>query len=90
MGRPLRITSGGLVYHVLNRANARMGIFDQPDDYAAFERILEQAVARVKGAQHIEPPRKCDDELAVGRNLLPDALHPATNWLIVDKRRLPN
>jgi putative transposase len=47
MGRPLRTTTGGLVYHVLNRANARMGIFDTPDDYAAFERILAEAVARV-------------------------------------------
>jgi REP element-mobilizing transposase RayT len=48
MGRPLRITTGGLVYHVLNRANVRMGVFDTADDYAAFERILEEAVERVK------------------------------------------
>jgi putative transposase len=47
MGRPLRIGGGGLAYHVLNRANAGMGILEQPDDYAAFERILEQAVERV-------------------------------------------
>ena len=37
MGRPLRITTGGLVYQVLNRANARMGIFDKAEDYAASE-----------------------------------------------------
>ena len=29
MGRPLRTAAGGLVYHVLNRANARMRIFDK-------------------------------------------------------------
>ncbi len=41
MGRPLRTTTGGLVYHVLNRANERLRIFDKPEDYEAFERILE-------------------------------------------------
>ena len=48
MGRPLRITAGGLVYHVLNRANARMRIFDKGQDYEAFERILDEAVEHVK------------------------------------------
>jgi putative transposase len=37
-----------LVYHVLNRANARMTIFEKPDDYAAFERVLEEAIERTK------------------------------------------
>ena len=36
------------MYHVLNRANARMRIFDKPKDYEAFERILDEAVRRVK------------------------------------------
>ena len=36
------------MYHVLNRANARMRIFDKPDDYAAFEQVLEAAVERTK------------------------------------------
>jgi putative transposase len=44
----LRTSAGGLVYHVLNRANARMRIFDKPEDYDAFERILDEAVRRVK------------------------------------------
>jgi len=48
MGRPLRTTAGGLVYHVLNRSNARMRIFDKSEDYEAFERILDEAVRRVK------------------------------------------
>ena len=47
MGRPLRTATGGLVYHVLNRANARMRIFHKPADYDAFERIVEQAAERV-------------------------------------------
>jgi len=46
MGRPKRAADGGLVYHVLNRANARMTIFDKADDYAAFVRVLEEAVQR--------------------------------------------
>ena len=33
---------------VLNRANARMQIFDKERDYDAFERILDEAVGRVK------------------------------------------
>lgn len=48
MGRALRTTAGGLVYHVLNRANARMRVFNKPADYEAFERILAEAVQRVK------------------------------------------
>jgi putative transposase len=46
MPRPRRAAEGGLIYHALNRANARRTIFDTDDDYAAFERALAQAVAR--------------------------------------------
>jgi putative transposase len=46
MGRPHRAAEGGYVYHVLNRANARMTIFEDDGDYEAFEEILAQAVAR--------------------------------------------
>ena len=37
MGRPKRNADGGLVYHVLNRANARRTIFESDADYAAFQ-----------------------------------------------------
>jgi putative transposase len=43
MGRPLRAAVGGLVYHVLNRANGRWPLFDKPADYEAFERVLGEA-----------------------------------------------
>ena len=46
MGRPLRAAEGGYVYHVLNRANARMTIFGDDGDYEAFERVLVEAVER--------------------------------------------
>ena len=46
MPGPRRAAEGGLIYHVLYRANARLAIFDNDDDYAAFERVLQQAVAR--------------------------------------------
>ena len=36
------------MYHVLNRANARMTIFDDDEDYAAFEQVLEEAVERTQ------------------------------------------
>lgn len=46
MPRVKRITVGGWVYHVLNRANGRMTLFHSPADYAAFERVLAEAVER--------------------------------------------
>jgi len=46
MGRAKRAADGGLIYHVLNRANGRMRIFDDDADYEAFERILMAAVER--------------------------------------------
>jgi putative transposase len=46
MGRPQRAAVGGYVYHVLNRANARMTIYADDGDYEAFERVLVEAVAR--------------------------------------------
>jgi REP-associated tyrosine transposase len=46
MGRPKRAADGGLIYHVLNRANARMRIFDKAADYEAFEEVLAEAVER--------------------------------------------
>ena len=37
-----------MIYHVLNRANARMTIFNKDEDYEAFERVLEEAVGRTE------------------------------------------
>ena len=48
MGRPQRAAEGGYVYHVLNRANARMTIFEDDDDYEAFEQILLEGVERTR------------------------------------------
>ena len=49
MGRPLRVTQGGYVYHVLNRANGRLRMFHKDSDYGAFERILHEALEHVPG-----------------------------------------
>jgi putative transposase len=46
MGRPKRAADGGWVYHVLNRGNAGLPIFAKDEDFAAFERVLEEAVDR--------------------------------------------
>ena len=40
MPRIARCAPGGLVYHVLNRANGRLRLFKKPEDYLAFERVL--------------------------------------------------
>jgi putative transposase len=46
MPRIQRVDIGGEVYHVLNRANARVQIFDDDKDYRQFEEILEEAVKK--------------------------------------------
>jgi len=46
MGRALRIDIGNEIYHVLNRANARITIFEKDNDYQAFETMLEEAKNR--------------------------------------------
>ncbi len=43
MPRRARSIEGGLVYHVPYRSNARMTLFGKNEDYAAFERMLEEA-----------------------------------------------
>lgn len=47
MPRPPRAAIGGIVYHVLNRANAKTTIFGAPGDYEAFEAILEAVRQRI-------------------------------------------
>ena len=42
-----RATPGGIVYHVLNRANAGLTIFRDASEYAAFEQAMAEAHARV-------------------------------------------
>lgn len=46
MPRQPRSIVGGLVYHVLNRANARARLFADSSDYAAFESVLVEAHRR--------------------------------------------
>ena len=48
MGRPQRAAAAGYVYHVLNRANARLTIFEEQGDYEAFETVLTEAVQRTQ------------------------------------------
>ncbi len=46
MPRTARVDIGREVYHILNRANARVQIFDNEKDYFDFEKILQEAVER--------------------------------------------
>ncbi len=48
MGRPKRADVAGGIYHMLNRANLKATIFHKPEDYAAFENILLEAIERFK------------------------------------------
>jgi putative transposase len=46
MPRTTRRCQPDTVYHLLNRANARLPLFETDRDYAAFETVLEQAQER--------------------------------------------
>ena len=46
MPRTPRIAPGGYVYHALNRAVARLPLFEKSEDFEAFERVLLEAHAR--------------------------------------------
>ena len=43
MGRALRTDVGGYIYHVLNRANAGIRIFNNDKEYQFFEQVLSEA-----------------------------------------------
>src|SRR5258706_8667743 len=46
MSRMARRAPGGVVYHVLNRANGRQRLFAKADDFLAFGRVLRAAWER--------------------------------------------
>ncbi|RMH07846.1 MAG: hypothetical protein D6704_04210 [Nitrospirae bacterium] len=48
MPRRPRLAAGGFTYHVLNRRVGRLPLFNEPGDYAAFERILQEAVEQTR------------------------------------------
>lgn len=47
MPRTARIAPGGVVFHALNRGNARAIIFEKDEDYAAFERVMVRTLAEI-------------------------------------------
>jgi putative transposase len=47
MPRTKRVCPAGEVFHVLNRSVARLTIFEKPEDYDAFLRVLEETWAIV-------------------------------------------
>jgi putative transposase len=51
MGRPLRTTVGGYVYHVLNRGNGRLAFLQKDGDYQAFLRVVCATQEKVPGVR---------------------------------------
>ena len=43
MPRNTRVDVQGEIFHIINRANARLQIFNTDEDYLLFETILEEA-----------------------------------------------
>jgi putative transposase len=46
MPRHARVAPAGAVLHCLNRGNGRSDLFEKPEDFAAFERLLLEAMRR--------------------------------------------
>ena len=46
MPRRPRVCPAGTCFHVLNRAVARLPLFEKPEDYHAFDRVIAEAFAR--------------------------------------------
>ena len=44
MPRTVRVTPGGIIFHVLNRANARSRIFESDLDYQPFKGVIIETV----------------------------------------------
>lgn len=47
MPRTARVAPGGVIFHVLNRANARVRIFEDDRDYQTLEQVIAETVQRV-------------------------------------------
>lgn len=48
MPRRLRLATGGLVYHVLNRRVGSLPLFESPADYTAFEKVLQEVYEQTR------------------------------------------
>ncbi len=46
MPRTARIAPGGMVFHVLNRANNRDQVFERDEDYLAFLRVMRDTLQK--------------------------------------------
>src|SRR5947207_6687014 len=46
MPRTARVAPAGMIFHVINRGNARGDIFSKQADFLAFEKLLGDAVKR--------------------------------------------
>ena len=53
MPRRARNAPGGLVYHVLNRANGRLRLFKKAEDFLAFERTLSMWIKRLRNLPNL-------------------------------------
>jgi len=51
MPRSARVAPGGVVFHVLNRANAGLDLFEHGGDFAAFEAVLAEALEAFPGVE---------------------------------------
>ena len=47
MPRTARASAGNVVYHVINRGNARNDVFHNPEDFEAFLRLVREASDRL-------------------------------------------
>jgi hypothetical protein len=59
MGRPWRASAGGYVYHVLNRANARLPLFQKEGDHD--QRKEKKCQKREKEREKGKENKRCQE-----------------------------
>jgi len=86
MARAIRQQTAGMSFHVLNRAAKRAVLFENSEDYAAFERVVEEAVRRHEVAifAYCLMPNHWHFVLSPKTD---DALSPFMHWLTTTHAR---
>src|SRR3989339_751419 len=77
MPRVNRVDVANQIYHVLNRANARMQIFDSNKDYQLFESVIEEAKNYLK---YLNEPQNENEEKAIQNSILRGSPYGEDGW----------
>ena len=80
MATTARVTLGGMVFHVLNRAVAHMQLFGKPTEYETFEHVFRWKLTRIFPGAHREDVATRMSSRGSGAPGTPHVIHD-NNWL---------